>query len=207
MDYLHEKKDTGPFRPAKFPPPRPDLAKYSAEYLASRELSAELAAENGWYTSEWRGVPVIVIPAWTSYGAAWFQVRATVPTDWRYDSPKGSRGDALGLVWPTCYGGAGESGIVVVEGPMDALAVAEVGLLGIAMLGKNPSASQLERLGFYLSRIFAKRVLVVPDRDGLELVEKVLTVAPSNVVVRVLVPPVKDFAAMSRKERGAFLNG
>ena len=81
----------------------PEFYEEQDEYLRGRGLSPKLARANGWYPSLEAGDSKlrIVIPASPSVMNFW-QARAIDPREkQRYQSPYGSRGAALIVVFPT----------------------------------------------------------------------------------------------------------
>ncbi len=146
--------------------------EWCREYLETRGLSWALAVQNGWYPSQHAGdwLTRIVIPALSSTpGHAYWQARAISPAAFiRYQSPKGPRLDAVIVVNPLPQPCAAalkwEPVTVLVEGPMDALAVAECGLVGIALMGATPGPTVLRSL--YNRFKYGTAVFVMPDRDA-----------------------------------------
>ena len=176
-----------------------------ALYLVGRGLDPALALRNGWYASraatdtELR----VVIPC-TSANLTnkYWQARLARETKEklppRYQSPVGvTRGDALAVVLPR---DAGWRGTVLVEGPMDALAAAEVGYMGIGWMGTDPGQLPID---------FARTLLVkgqpryvVSDRDAISAAVRIW----SQFVGAFLINPTpyKDLAAMPFEEREDF---
>lgn len=132
-------------------------------YVQNRGLNAKLALENGWYVSSaagdehWR----IVIPCTHSNGRVYWQARAVdAGVEKRYQSPPYSAEGAFVLVWPRDP----VKGVVLVEGPMDALAAAECGYAGVAAMGNRPGANLLQNV---LAQFPGKTITVVPDTDAI----------------------------------------
>lgn len=205
MDYQHEKDENdfvwhGP-RPG-LPEKDHGLGAMMMNYLASRQLSHHLARYNGWYTAEYKG-PRIVIPCSNSIGVPYFQARAMDSNKLRYASPPASRDDSLVIVWPVAKM-TGQS--VIVEGPMDALAVAEFGFVGIALMGNDPNLAVVQHIVNHVRGKF-EPVMIVPDADTLEMGTRVLhALSQRNVRCHVsLLPFGKDLAEMSKKQRKGFL--
>ena len=125
-------------------------------YLESRCLSFNLAVENGWYPSTVAGDiwGRIVIPATSKIpGNYYWQARAIQKgIEPRYQSPCASRGDAIVVVWPGQRVTRRQVGCVV-EGPMDALAAAGVGCVGIALMGVMPPEAALALTATFLRRV------------------------------------------------------
>ena len=169
-------------------------------YLSERALCVRTALENKWYPSDEAGdtLPRIVIPATSGIpGNVYWQARAMVATEKRYQSPCAPRGDAIIVVWghPPCH-----EEIVLVEGPMDALAAAEFGYTSVALMGGTPpEAIALISRMHTLSHSF----VVVPDRDDMALMlNAAVAMLDLGHRVRVVDPyPAKDLAALSRSER------
>jgi hypothetical protein len=132
-------------------------------YLEARSLNADLAAENGWYPSLEAGDDILrtVIPATNSADFPYWQARALVQTSaLRYRSPAIPRHDSIVIVWPKGRKTPRPGRAVVVEGPLDALAVAELGLAGVGLMGAQPP----EAVYAHIARLFGT-VLVIPDDD------------------------------------------
>lgn len=147
---------------APYPPRAEELWPQFDQYLSDRGLDPALARVNNWYPSTSAGdaVPRIVIPCTNSAGAGYWQARAMQVTDKRYQSPSVTRGDSVVVVWPT----GDPRAVVVVEGPMDALAAAGEGCLGVALMGNTPPARVLNFVSTLASSL---PVLVVGDSDAL----------------------------------------
>jgi len=141
-------------------------------YLKDRGLSWELAEENGWYPSRDAGDRFlrIVIPALsTKAGHVYWQARAVSSNvHLRYQSPKGPRHGALVLVQANLISNShsiynrGSNKVVIVEGPMDALAVAHCRYDAVALMGIDPGQSAL----VHLAKLVDKRpALIVLDNE------------------------------------------
>jgi hypothetical protein len=110
------------------------------QYLEARGLNYEIAAGNFWYPT--RGTdasPRIVIPATCRGGRQYWQARAMDDNPMRYRSPSAGRGEAVVVVWPP----EPSNKVVICEGPMDALAVAGLKAIGVAVMGRCPSHESL----------------------------------------------------------------
>lgn len=168
MDYKHERPSVERSLPkrAHVPMPKqtPELWPKFDEYLLSRGLNPDVARTNRWYPSVHAGDtnPRIVIPATNSNGSVYWQARAMVSVDRRYQSPPVWRGDSIIVAWPVGDLGLDDP-VVVVEGPMDALAAASAGYVGIALMGKAPGEAVLNHVAGYLHK---RPVLVVADSDA-----------------------------------------
>lgn len=168
MAYEHERREqsnyTKPYS-AEYPPARTDQWWRAEEYLKSRGLSVATAAGNGWYVSDRAGDERfrLVIPATSENPANKFwQARDLEHGEPRYQSPHGvRRGDALIFVYPA----KPIKALAVVEGPMDALAAAEMGYLGVALMGTTPGAEAKVFLAKIAKKWATSGVIVVPDRD------------------------------------------
>jgi len=119
----------------------------------------------------------------------------------RYQSPHGARGNAVIVVW-SLRGMSHD--LVVCEGPMDALAAAAVGYLGIALMGNTPPSTCFD----YLAATFKnpRCVLVVPDRDApAEGAQWLAELTARDFRARAVYLHGKDLAAMSPMARTAAL--
>lgn len=212
MQYPHEHKKRGaaiPSSPVVLPPEVPSLHPQMQEYLFSRRLTYRLALANGWYPTVDHGVPRIVIPA-VSLVNTWpyYQARAMVEHPVRYQSPKAPRGDALVVCYQANLDRYREttSHLVIVEGPMDALAVAGAGAVGIGLMGNQPNNVVLAHILTYARNY--SRVSIIPDIDaqdaGLTIAHRLWTL---GVYCKILLLPEKDFAATDPQARVEFLKG
>jgi hypothetical protein len=176
------------------------------EYIKGRNLSWKLARSNGWYESDKArdAYRRVVIPAVThKAGHVYWQARDIFGKAFiRYQSPKGPRHEALVKVVPSST----QLGIVVVEGPMDALAAAGEGYLGIALMGMTPSTATMMHLCLLLEESPAKRTLVALDRDSAENATRICTfVSSQGYSCRMASLPEKDLAACLPEVRRKFL--
>jgi len=171
--YTHERLDRT-YRPrvrVPYPPvadgPGPQRA--FDRYLTRRHLDPALALANGWYPSYAAGDDAlrIVIPAANTGCFPFWQARAVQPdVEPRYQSPHGvPREDSVVLVWSMGERRAGRPVVVVVEGPMDALAAAGTGADGVSLMGAMPPLIVFD----HMARLFAQSTefLVIPDTDML----------------------------------------
>lgn len=175
------------------------------DYLRGRGLDAGLAAANQWYPSrnagdiEYR----IVIPASSLIpGNVFWQARAVgAHILKRYQSPHSPRGDAIVSVWPL---DPRPRFSVVVEGPMDALAAAGEGCLGISLMGVTPPEECLRLTSRFAYGTIA---LVVADSDSVGAMAKVaLKLLNYGLAVKLVDPhPHKDLAEAPRAERRRIL--
>lgn len=176
-----------------------------SDYLIGRQLSPHIAKANQWYPSDKAGDDQyrIVMPASSDQeGNHFWQARyvGVDPDVKRYESPYGSTGDAVIVVYPTENAEKYQEESVVVEGPMCALAAAGTGRLGIAMMGADPPEA---RLDLTFKRVRGTICYVIPDSDKQDLFIHVMSyLANRGVTCRLLDPgPAKDFAEMSPENR------
>lgn len=208
--YWHERDEHEPRRrPRAVSATPPAVAPLEwdtfTRYLTSRGLSADLAVQNRWYPSTSAGdrATRIVIPATTTTGVGFWQARAVDPTEpKRYQSPPVPRGDAVVLVYPVAV----PIGVVVCEGPMCALAAAECGYLGVALMGNTPTLPVIEHVAGIAGPL---PMVVVADTDALGPASVVAAqLAARGRRTRVVCPRgAKDLAELSLDERKAQLHG
>jgi len=207
--YQHEIRE----KKAKYTGPRPELPAFAASlrkrmlhYLASRALDAELAIGNGWYPAYYRGAPRIIIPCSNEAGAVYFQGRAMDDNKLRYASPYVPREDSIVIVWPDDGKYQSRFGGVVVEGPMDALAAAGLGFVGVAIMGNCPTEEVIDHLARF-ARGF-QPVLVLPDIDAPSFGAAIVgPLAQRGISASMKTAMKKDLAEMTVEEREEFLNG
>ena len=210
MQYAHDndylKKEKAPVRNFTLPPMNYKLLESMRIYLESRGLRHDVAMSNGWYPSMIRGEARVVIRSTSKRYPElnFWQARSMVDaSELRYDSPKGNRADALGIV-------RGASShrfcLVVTEGPMDALAAAAIpGMDGVCTFGKNPSALQLEHLS-HLTQQYSF-VILVPDSDSPEFVGIIINALSYHPHVDVLMlEQFKDLASVPSDKREDLMN-
>jgi len=97
--------------------------------------------------------------------------------------------------------------VCIVEGPVDALAAATEGLVGLALLNNTPSE---EVLTFASTLTRRKTCLFVSDNDSPLAMTRIMAYFMSHGAAsgKLLLPaPHKDLAEMPRKLRGRFLHG
>jgi len=202
--YEHEKRE----KKAVYVGPRPGYPELDPRgwnvfdtYLLDRHLDPILARANNWYPALYSDAPRVVIPCSNKAGVPYFQARdVTGRAKLRYASPPASRDDSIVLVWPM----ESAKGTVILEGPMCALAAAMLGYVGIAVMGNQPSRDVLLHLTSH-ARAF-QPVQIVPDADMITLGIEVLSwLSQEGVSSMVRVPPKKDLADMTPKERKLFL--
>lgn len=187
------------------PVPYPQGQQLVDEYLGMRGLSAEVAKANYWYPtiSANDGEFRLVIPC-TSANLTNRYWQARVLNDEhiterikRYTSPRGvSRGDALAVVWPTRHKDK-IRGTALVEGPTDALAAAEVGLLGIAWMGTTPGEEPI--MFAHRMVVEGKPIFVVQDRGATTEAVEIWKHFPGSFLLDPY--PHKDLAAMPPDDR------
>lgn len=196
-------------------------------YLTQRGLSYDLAVANGWYPSldAGDGFTRIVIPARTSIPEhAYWQARAVAGfVKRRYQSPSGPRHDALVRIDPVqridgrpvhAKEYDWNRVAVVVEGPMDALAVAECGAVGYALMGATPSGVVIDRLLKLMRDAQPKydMVFVMPDRDaekeGIDILYRIaVEMLPVKLLRLYEWTAEKDFAKLPLSQRRVILMG
>jgi len=204
--YDHERQEREP-RPIcrKLPVLDPALWPMYDYYLRARSLDSGLARYNLWYPSHAAGDfwDRIVIPCTSQVpGNLYWQARSMAGQEPRYQSPANSREDSLVVVWPR--GSSSQTPRIVVEGPMDALAAAQHGCVGIALMGLTPSA---QVFGHLMSLCFHHPVVVVVDRDAQETgISIQLWLAQEGIRARIASPyPYNDLAEMDREARQEIL--
>ncbi len=197
-----EARPTAPVKPVVLPQMNKSLYPLMIEYLRGRDLSYVIASENGWYpTIDRYRWPRVVIPA-SSLKNSWpyYQARLIVdaPEDVkRYMSPSAPRGDALAIVFPNkCTMGS-----IIVEGPMDALAAAGMGYVGIGLMGNTPNQAVLDHIEEIVKTYGT--CFVIPDRDafqeGVEITAELWTRGIKCTLKRI--SGGKDLAKLSPKQR------
>ena len=182
------------------------------EYLNGRDLSYTVARHNGWYgTKELDGVARVVIPATNLQGARYWQARAMVKTlkANRWKSAQGSKNESIVVVWPN-FTPNWKTKLVIVEGPMDALAAATGGHIGLAAMGKINVGDVVEyvKSGLRHTQVFDRHpVVIVPDVDSPEFGAKAITqLALAEIKAEIRMPEFEDLAALSRRKRTMLLS-
>jgi len=142
-------------------------------YLQARGLSPANATRNGCYPINRKGLRMY-IPAETELkGHHYWQARSLEGHELRYDSPFGPRRDAI-IVMSGHRGIRPLTKIAIVEGPLDALAVAEYPeWIGIGLMGATPSEEALNHVAHRL-RLYQPQVLrCIADRDSVGAMAKI----------------------------------
>jgi len=182
------------------------------EYLHDRNLSYNVAARiNDWYpTKLLDGIPRVVVPAQNLEGHRFWQARAMVPcsSQERWRSARGSKGGSIVVVWPDVI--TSRMRLVVVEGPMDALAAATMGHLGFAAMGKINLKDVVNyiKTGFKFVQVFQSEdpVIIVPDLDFTDFgAQACRELGLAGIRAEIRLPDFEDLAAMSRKQREKLL--
>mgnify|MGYP001564962656 CR=1 FL=1 len=211
MWYEHEGRSAGVQR-SNYCTVLPRAAfKWAAmeDYLIRRKLHFDVAKDNGWYPSDGAGdyAPRIVIPATSSIPEnRYWQARAvTQGNEPRYQSPRAARGDAIIVVWPRGVPKDASVDGAVVEGPMDALAAAGAGCVGVALMGAMPPEAALALTATILG---GRMVYVVFDRDqpGPMVTRTLPYLLQQGVMAKLVDPyPAKDLADLHPRERERLL--
>lgn len=202
MIYLHEyreRRNNGDIKHIVMPSPVAQYERAMYEYLDARELDYNLARSNGWYASITRG-PRIIIPCINTAGFNYWQARSMTNHPIRYDSPPIPRKDSIVFLWAV----GKKDTIVITEGPCDALAAAEW-FPAIAIMGGSPSEEVMEHIRRKVRELGFRRVVLVPDRDNMEFLDKFMEFR-EDATLHVALPRAKDLAAMPRWEREKLFN-
>jgi len=185
----------------------PEYYEEQDEYLVSRGLNPTLARHNGWYPSLRAGDSAlrIVMPASPAALNFWQARMIEAPSKGlmqkRYQSPHGARGPAVIVVYPPIIE---TLDIAIVEGPMDALAAADAGIVGISLMGNSPPNVAIE---YILDAFQGYEFIVVPDRDSYSEAAKTTTkLAARGRATRLqTILPWKDLAEVPREKRAGAL--
>lgn len=164
--YHHEQQEQAPVKQKKIcvirPPISGEAGIYVSRYFTKRQAPYDLARFNGWYPTAYDDVARVVIPCVSLIpGHKFWQARAVcdnLVNVKRYDSPSASRLDALVVCYPRTP--PIKETTVVVEGPFDALAAAEVGYTGIGLMGCTPSDEVLNHL---VTLLYGSKFVLIPD--------------------------------------------
>lgn len=213
MNYWHEEQERKPnVKPmcTELPSRCVDvtIGMRACDYMTDRKLSRTVALANGWYVSTTAGdrFPRIVIPAIThKVGHVYWQARDITGKAYiRYQSPEGPRHEALIKVMP-CR--KNPLGIVVVEGPMDALAAAGCGYIGYALMGMQPNNATLMHLALLIEDNSKLKTLVLLDRGEMVNGIKVsMFLCSQGYSAKIAELPEKDLAACLPATRSKFLS-
>jgi len=203
---INEAKSDLSEKPEPYPEETPRLIPAMKAYLHGRNLSYQTAKINLWYPTENVKerdlVPRIIIPAVNKYKRPYWQGRAMLKHDLRYRSAKGGRFGSVVVVWPMnrC-----KNEVVLVEGPMCALAAAGLGYLGLATMGALFASYAVKFIKDMLSS--DTTVIVVPDVDAPEFGVENVTVLSAAGRKTMLRMPVggKDLAKLSLNAREELL--
>ena len=184
------------------------------DYLRGRKLNHALARANNWYPS--RTVDgydrAVVTTTSDQPGNLYWQARllgalgSAPPLDLpegvrRWESPHGiARGNAVCMVWPDQKNGRS----VVVEGPMDALAAAELGFLAVGLMGVTPAIEVLD----LTSRLLRGTVcLVVPDQHATKpMAMNLIELGSRGLKCHLITHPFKDLADAAPAARRRILD-
>jgi hypothetical protein len=209
MIYHHERGEAA-WKTYKGPVPdmpsgrvEPWLVKIFYGYMTARGLDPKLAQENGWYPAD-MDVPRLVIPCTNTMGTPYWQARAMDSTTaLRYDSPRAPRGDSVVVVWS--HNSDLTSRAVIVEGPLDALAAAAFGYLGVAVMGNNPAQEALDNIVRMFGRTHTP-FLILPDMDHEEFGATLVAAFASRGVAANMATlrGGKDLCELSLWARGLF---
>lgn len=181
-------------------------------YLKERGLSWALAEANGWYPSRsaMDSFLRIVIPARSAlFGHVYWQARAVSENvHRRYQTPRGPRHGALIKVEvdPLEIDPGVSDSVVIVEGPMDALACAACGYDSIAIMGITPGELAIAHL---INMVDRRPALVVLDNEPLAQSEAgriAMRLASSGGKAHVAkLGTAKDLAAIRFEKRNLWL--
>ena len=209
--YNYERKEKllpkGEGQPA--PPPCGKLNPQMKQYLEDRGLSYTVARYNGWYPCIYWGQR-ICIPATTLLNPpTYWQARTMEGHPMRFMSSKVSRGSAIIIVSHPELG-TQRPHVALCEGPMDALAIAEIpGWMAIAVMGVNPTAEQLAHI-FKVKQVFSpQEMMIMSDKDSVaqwvNIQRSLLWLGMSSQLRYPL--DKKDIACYTLKQREEILGG
>lgn len=206
--YEHERvwreAESRPRRLTTFPAKSGNLFLQAQEYLVGRGLDPGVAFSAGWYPAMYNG-PRLIIPCRRTDGIFWQGrlLENVVEQNGykRWDSPPGSRGDAVVYL----QGDRGNPVVVIVEGPMDALAAASHGYAGIATLGVGPPRETIQHIATLAGS--HNRAVLLPDHDSVgKWVALQARLAQYGIYAKIVeLAPYKDLAEVPQQEREAFL--
>jgi hypothetical protein len=177
------------------------------EYLKRRRLDFETAYLAGWYMSSMDCDRVVIPCVTTKPDHVYYQARAIdKKMKLRYRSPFGARHGALCTV--DTLNIAPSSCVAIVEGPMDALALASHGVDSIAIMGIRPDQETRDHL---LKRLDSKKyrvcAVIFDNEDEAKACALRLSLAISThgIVSSVLSTKSKDCADATDAERNAIV--
>ena len=195
------------------------------KYLQRRGLSFTLARANFWFPSDQAGdgSPRVVIPASATPPNVFWQARAMDDNPKRYQSPAAPKGDALVVVWPNAKGNPPDSpddgfiqvrkssviqGFALFEGPMDALAAAELGYCGVATMGLPTIPGMEHFASMCLGAVNRSRIVVLDSDYKKPMLQAAGMLLELGARVKILDPsPAKDFAELDRVHRLRLMEG
>ena len=179
------------------------------KYLVMRGLNVAVAELNGVYPTRnaTDNFLRVVIPAVsTKEKHIYYQARAVSQNvHLRYQTPKGPRCGAL--IFVKAFENKPTKAIVIVEGPMDSLAVASCGYDSVALMGMKPGVLALEHL---VKLVAGRPALISLDNEpeakaaAFDIALK-LSSAGSMTFCESPKKGYKDLAEMPPKERLAWL--
>lgn len=175
------------------------------EYLRQRRIDFETAYLTGVYPSNMDCLRAVLPCVSRKEGHAYYQARA-IPSHAtvRYRSPMGARHGAL-----FCADSVSESSpfLCLVEGPMDALALASCGVDSIALMGISPDEETRHHV-IHRLKVNPRPVVIMFDNEDeaqSKASELALYLASYGFPSRVFIPKSKDFAASSDSERRTYV--
>lgn len=217
MKYQHEQKESVHPKDSinTEAPPAPLREQWALdmmkEYLEGRGLSYERAIANGCYPIDKKGYRVFIPSRSRVSSHVYWQSRAMDPDNrLRWDSPPTPRRDALVVMFGPLRDKTGIDRLVIVEGPMDALAVASLDLhIGIGLMGINPTQEALDHVCSYIQCFSPREVVCVCDRDQIAGMCKIQSYLAMRGYMSKLVIPLahKDIACYTLKQREEILRG
>lgn len=229
-DRQEELKQHPPSKPycTRYPQEDNSLWKAMDDYLIVRGSYPDTAHANGWYpTRSVDGWGRVVVPCSSSQPSnLYWQARLLDPPQpprssvdkrlsiqtglgmpRRWESPHGvSRGDAVCVVWPAQkpHPSSPLRQAVVAEGPMDALAAAACGYIGVGLLSATPSEECLSWTRTVLCGIMTLTVMDLGAED--QMIFNAGWLREHGVPCRLVNPyPHKDLAAWPRDTIQSFL--
>lgn len=181
-------------------------------YLRERNLNHALARANSWFPSRTvDGNNRLVVPGTSDQkGNLYWQARLIPPHPLgppdrgeprRWESPHGvARGNSVCMVWPDQKNGRS----VVVEGPMDALAAAELGFLAIGLMGVVPAMEVLDLTSKLLRGTIC---LVVPDQGAVKaMAHNIIELTVRGLKCHLITHNFKDLADAAPAARRRILD-